>query len=359
MIQFLQVTKIYNTKPKPIIALDDVSFEINEGEFIFLVGNSGSGKTTVLRQIIREELPTKGKIFFEDEDITQMKRADIYKLRRQIGTVFQDYKLIEEKNAYENVAFAMEAASFPQKEIEETVPYVLDIVNLSDRAESFPDELSGGEKQRVAIARALVNNPKLLIADEPTGNLDPDSSWDVVQVLDKINKWGTTVIMSTHGTEIVNSLQKRVIKLEKGKLIRDDKKGEYDKEDEFALKVLKSEEKDEKAKEQEKSKKPIKTAEKITPKDTKDKKDQKQNKPKQPKVTKAEEKKLDKLIHKADTSSLSILKLNKKLEAKLRKKKYKDVEDILSAGIAKVNKHLKQNEVRELAKSIKKFVTSE
>ncbi|MFW5702661.1 MAG: cell division ATP-binding protein FtsE, partial [Candidatus Dojkabacteria bacterium] len=220
MIQFIGVTKTYPAKPKPITALDEVSFEINPGEFVFLVGHSGSGKTTILRQIIREETPSKGRIFFNDDDITRLKRNGVYKLRRQIGTIFQDYKLVEDKTAYENVAFALEAAGANGKQVRETVPYVLDIVNLADRAESFPAELSGGEKQRVAIARAIVNNPKLLIADEPTGNLDPDSAWDVVQVLDKINKWGTTIIMSTHGTDIVDSLRKRVIKLEKGKLVR-------------------------------------------------------------------------------------------------------------------------------------------
>jgi cell division transport system ATP-binding protein len=172
MIQFLGVTKIYRPEGTGVItALDNVSFEINEGEFVFIVGHSGSGKTTILRQIIREELPTSGKIYFKDTDITRLRRNGIYKLRREIGTIFQDYKLIEDKNAYENISFAMEAAGMTSKEVKETVPYVLDIVNLSDRAKAFPEELSGGEKQRVAIARAIVNNPKVLIADEPTGNL--------------------------------------------------------------------------------------------------------------------------------------------------------------------------------------------
>lgn len=357
MIQFLGVSKIYKVKPKPIVALDDISFEINDGEFVFLVGHSGSGKTTILRQLIREELPTEGKIFFDDVDITRLNRTGIYKLRRQIGIIFQDYKLIEEKNAYENIAFAMEAAGMPDKQIKDTVPYVLDIVNLSDRAEAFPAELSGGEKQRVSIARAIVNNPKVLIADEPTGNLDPDSAWDVVQVLDKINKWGTTIIMSTHGTDIVNSLQKRVLKLEKGKLVRDDKKGGYSEADEFALKVLKSTGETVKPEKVEKSK-PAKVKKDLTAEEKAKAEKNKQNTDIS-EVTPKEEKKLDQIIHKADTSALSILKLGKKLEEKLVKAGYKDVEDILTAGIATVNTELNQVEIRALAKAIKKFVTTE
>lgn len=224
MIQFVNVTKKY---PRSINALESVTFEIQEGEFVFLIGPSGSGKTTVIRMLIREELPSEGKIYFDNDDITRYSRNDIYNLRRKIGVIFQDYKLIEDKTAFENVAFVMEAAGQSPKDIHDTVPYVLDIVGLADRQDAFPKELSGGEKQRVAIARALSNNPKLLIADEPTGNLDPEAAWDIVQILRKINNWGTTVLMSTHGLDIVDELSKRVIKLENGLLLTDEIQGKY------------------------------------------------------------------------------------------------------------------------------------
>ncbi|KXK26426.1 MAG: Cell division ATP-binding protein FtsE [candidate division WS6 bacterium OLB20] len=235
MIQLISVNKQYG---QDIAALSDISLEIQDGEFVFLVGPSGSGKTTLIKMLIREELPTEGKIFFHDDDITRYNRRQVYALRRKIGVIFQDYKLIPELNAYENVAFAMEAAGRSDRDIKENVPYLLDIVGLSKRMHFFPRMLSGGEKQRVAIARAMANNPKLLIADEPTGNLDPDSAWDIVQILSKINNWGTTVIMSTHGSDIVNSLHKRVLRMEDGKLVRDDYRGSYDEVDEFSLKVL-------------------------------------------------------------------------------------------------------------------------
>ncbi len=224
MIQFLSVSKIY---PNQYRALEDINFEIQEGEFVFLIGASGSGKTTIIRHIIREESPTDGRVYFDDEDITKYKRSKVYALRRKIGVIFQDYKLINDKNAFENVAFAMEAAGKSHKDIIETVPYLLEIVGLQDRGEAFPTQLSGGEKQRVAIARAIANNPKLLIADEPTGNLDPDAAWDIVQILTKINNWGTTVLMSTHGSEIVDTLSKRVLVIDHGKIIRDAIKGKY------------------------------------------------------------------------------------------------------------------------------------
>lgn len=237
MIQFLGVTKQYTPE---ITAVEDISFEVNDGEFVFLVGPSGSGKTTLIRMLIREEMPSTGKIFFHDDDITTFKRKQVYMLRRKIGVIFQDYKLIPELNAYENVAFAMEVAGRSEAEIKEHVPYLLDIVGLSGRMHFFPRQLSGGEKQRIAIARAISNNPKLLIADEPTGNLDPESAWDIVQILTKINNWGTTVIMSTHGFDIVNTLHKRVIKMEYGKMVRDVMKGTYEELDDFSLKVMNS-----------------------------------------------------------------------------------------------------------------------
>ena len=235
MIQFVGVTKKY---PESIIALEEISLEIQEGEFVFLVGPSGSGKTTLIRLLIREELPSLGKIYFQDEDITHYNRSKVYNLRRKIGVIFQDFKLIPELTAYENIAFAMEAAGKSEKEIKDSVPYLLDIVGLSPRTNFFPKQLSGGEKQKVAIARAMANNPKLLIADEPTGNLDPDSSWDIVQILSKINNWGTTVLMSTHGSDIVNSLHKRVVRLIDGRIERDDIKGSYEGVDDFTYKII-------------------------------------------------------------------------------------------------------------------------
>ncbi|MBL8015151.1 MAG: cell division ATP-binding protein FtsE [Candidatus Doudnabacteria bacterium] len=235
MIQFQQVKKQY---PGNDFVLGEVDLHVDEGEFVFLIGPSGSGKTTLIRMLIREEKPTSGKIYFEDRDITNLSRNNIYKLRRQVGVIFQDYKLIPDKNSYENVAFAMEAAGKKDREIKETVPYVLDIVGLTHRAKAFPAQLSGGEKQRIAIARAVANNPRVLIADEPTGNLDPASAWDIVQILSKINNWGTTVIMSTHGTDIVNTLNKRVVEMEGGKIVRDDKKGVYEVTTKFEERML-------------------------------------------------------------------------------------------------------------------------
>ena len=232
MVQFKNVSRIHENG---VSSIKDVDFVINEGEFVFLIGPSGSGKTTIIELLIRDQRPTDGKIFFNDVDITDISRGSVYKLRRQIGVIFQDFKLIPDKTAFENVAFAMEAAGKSNKEIKETVPYVLDIVGLGHRMNAFPKQLSGGEQQRVAIARAISNNPKLLIADEPTGNLDPASAWDIVQILTKINNWGTTVIMSTHGTDIVNTLNKRVIQLEDGLVLRDDNEGQY----EFSEKVSK------------------------------------------------------------------------------------------------------------------------
>ncbi|MBN1915617.1 ATP-binding cassette domain-containing protein [Candidatus Dojkabacteria bacterium] len=235
MIRFLSVSKKYSDE---ITALDNVSFEVQDGEFVFLVGPSGSGKTTAIKLLIREEIPDEGRIFFEDLDLADISRDLVYELRRRVGVIFQDFKLLEDKDAYENVSFALEAAGKSDNDIKETVPYVLEIVGLKDRMDAFPRELSGGEKQKVAIARALANNPKVLIADEPTGNLDPTSTWDIVQVLNKINNWGTTIIMATHGSEIVNTLGKRVIRMEGGRLIRDDIKGTYDPVEDFETKIL-------------------------------------------------------------------------------------------------------------------------
>lgn len=226
MIYFDKVSKIYNSSPSSV-ALEDINFAIEPEEFVSVVGQSGAGKTTLLRMLIAEEKPTSGKVFFESIDIHSIPQSKLPFLRRKIGVVFQDFRLLANKTAYENVAFAMEAAGRMDKEIDENVPQALELVNLIDKACNFPHELSGGEKQRVAIARALVNQPDVLIADEPTGNLDPLNTWEIVQILKKINDLGTTILMATHNKMIIDSLGKRVITLEKGRIIRDDKEGRY------------------------------------------------------------------------------------------------------------------------------------
>lgn len=224
MIQFYNVSKIY---PNGANALVDVSVRIGKGEFVFLVGPSGAGKSTFTKLIIREEVPTKGQLMFNGRSIIRMKSSEIPYLRRSIGVIFQDFKLLPNKTVYENVAFAMQVIEATGKEIKKQVPVVLDLVGLSHKQDVLPTELSGGEQQRVSIARAIVNNPNLIIADEPTGNLDPDTAWEIMNLLDEINKRGTTILMATHAKDIVDSMRKRVIAIEEGKIVRDDKKGVY------------------------------------------------------------------------------------------------------------------------------------
>ncbi|MFH1956155.1 MAG: cell division ATP-binding protein FtsE [Patescibacteria group bacterium] len=226
MIYFDKVTKVYNLS-MGINALEDIDFAIEPEEFVSLVGQSGAGKTTLLKMLIAEEKPSSGQVFFESIDVHAVPLSKLPFLRRKIGVIFQDFRLLPNKTAYENIAFAMEAAGKTDKEIEENVPQVLELVNLMDKACSFPDELSGGERQRVGIARAIVNQPDVIIADEPTGNLDPLNTWEIMQILKKINELGTTVLMATHNKTIIDSLGKRVITLEKGRIIRDDKEGRY------------------------------------------------------------------------------------------------------------------------------------
>lgn len=224
MIYFDRVSKVYSPTS---VALEDVSFSIEPQEFVSVVGQSGSGKTTLLKLLLAEERPTAGKVFFESLDVSRLSNGELPKLRRRIGAVFQDYKLLPTKTAYENVAFAMEAAGKTDEEIGGDVPQVLELVGLMNKARHFPSELSGGELQRVAIARAIVNRPDVVLADEPTGNLDPINTWEIIGLLEKINELGTTVMLATHDKEVINSLKRRVITLEKGKMVRDEKRGRY------------------------------------------------------------------------------------------------------------------------------------
>ena len=224
MIHFDKVSKIYADES---VALEEVSISIEPKEFVSIVGHSGAGKTTLIKMILGEERPSEGKVYFESTDISTLNKNQINDFRRKIGVVFQDFRLLPDKNVYENIAFAMEAAGRTDEEIEADVPHVLDLVDLSKKIWNFPHELSGGEKQRVSIARAIVNQPDVVIADEPTGNLDPLNTYDIVQILKKINDLGTTVILTTHNKGIIDSLGKRVIALDHGRIIRDDKSGKY------------------------------------------------------------------------------------------------------------------------------------
>lgn len=225
MIRFENVTKVYAKTDRP--ALDNVSINIEKGEFVFLVGLSGSGKSTFLRLVLREEKPTSGRIHVAGKDLGTLSNWKVPELRRQVGTVFQDFRLLPNKTVAENVAFTLHVLGFSKKEIAREVPEVLELVGLEDKADRKPGELSGGEQQRVAIARAYVSNPAILIADEPTGNLDPATSVGIMKLLDRINREGTTVVMATHDAGIVDQMRKRVIELDKGQVIRDQVRGVY------------------------------------------------------------------------------------------------------------------------------------
>lgn len=225
MIRFDNVTKTYPKQNRP--ALRDVSLEIEKGEFVFLVGSSGSGKSTFLRLLLREERASHGAVHVLGKDLAGLSNWKVPQMRRQLGTVFQDFRLLPNKTVGENVAFALEVIGKPRTAIRKTVPEVLDLVGLGGKDERMPGELSGGEQQRVAIARAFVNRPMLLIADEPTGNLDPQTSVGIMKLLDRINRTGTTVVMATHDQQIVDQMRKRVIELEKGRLVRDQSRGVY------------------------------------------------------------------------------------------------------------------------------------
>jgi len=224
MINFQNVTKQYNNHEP---ALTDVSFKIDPKEFVSIVGRSGAGKSTLVKLLIAEEQPSKGRVIFGHYDVGKLKSTELPKLRRHIGVVFQDFRLLPTKNAYENIAFALEVAGRKHGEIDDLVQEVMDLVGLSERGSSFPHELSGGEKQRIAIARAMVNRPDVIVADEPTGNLDPINTLEIVNLLTQINELGTTVILATHDKEVVNQLSKRVIVLENGRVVRDEEDGRY------------------------------------------------------------------------------------------------------------------------------------
>ena len=224
MIRVEGVSKVYK---ESVVALRDVSAEIVKGEFVFLVGTTGSGKTTLIKMMMREEEPSEGRIYVAGKDLSMLPRWRIPYLRRMIGCVFQDYKLLPNKTVYENVAFALEVIGKPRHVIRERVPEILDLVGLADRMNNRPDELSGGEQQRVSVARAMVNRPAILLADEPTGNLDPSTSEGIMRLLDRINRTGTTVVMATHDQSIVDRMRRRVIELDRGTMVRDQSRGVY------------------------------------------------------------------------------------------------------------------------------------
>ena len=224
MIAFQNVSKVYNDHS---VALDGVNFTINPNEFVSIVGKNGAGKSTIIKLLIGEERPTKGRILFGPYEVNKLTSGELPELRRQIGIVFQDFRLLAKKTAYENIAFALEVEGRPQSEIEDFVPQVLDMVGLSNRAYNFSNELSGGEKQRVAIARAMIHRPAVMVADEPTGNLDPLNTAEIMKLLLKINELGTTVILVTHNKDIVNAVHRRVISIDNGRIIRDEENGKY------------------------------------------------------------------------------------------------------------------------------------
>lgn len=223
MIYFDKVTKKYGD----MAALEEVTLSVAPKEFVSIVGHSGAGKTTLLKLLLAEERPSEGSIFFESVDINDLPSSSLYHYRRKIGMVFQDFRLIPNKTAYENIAFAMEAAGRSDDEIASDVPYILNLVNLSDKASHFPGQLSGGEKQRTAIGRAIINQPELIVADEPTGNLDPINTFEIVEILKKINELGTTIVITTHNKGVVDAIGRRVVTIDCGKIVRDDLEGKY------------------------------------------------------------------------------------------------------------------------------------
>lgn len=229
-MEFIRFKNVEKTYKNGVNAVYDMNLSIRKGDFVFVIGASGSGKSTLIKMLYREEKPTSGQIILGGINVAKVKNSKVYKLRRKIGIVFQDYKLLPRLTVYENVAFALEIYGLPSEEVRKKVLKALELVNLKSKTKSYPNQLSGGEQQRVAIARAIVNSPKLLICDEPTGNLDPDTSWEIMKVLEKINSLGTTIVMATHDRDMVNKMKKRVILLDNGKLVKDYEKGTYDNE---------------------------------------------------------------------------------------------------------------------------------
>ncbi len=224
MIHMRNICKTYDTGA---VALDNVNIDIAKGEFVFIVGASGAGKSTFIKMLFREELPTSGKLLVNGHDVINMDRKEVPYLRRGLGVIFQDYRLLPDKTVFENVAFAMQVIEAPRRIMQRSVNAVLDVVGLRDKYRSFPSQLSGGEQQRVAIARAIVNDPAIVIADEPTGNLDPETSWEIMDIFQRINKAGTTIVMATHDRNIVDAMKKRVIAIEDGRIVRDQLRGGY------------------------------------------------------------------------------------------------------------------------------------
>ena len=224
MIHMRNVRKVYDTG---VVALDGVNVDIKKGEFVFVVGASGAGKSTFIKMLFREELPTSGELLVNGHDVVNMERSEVPYLRRGLGVIFQDYRLLPDKTVFENVAFAMQVIEAPRRTMQRSVNAVLEVVGLRDKYRSFPSQLSGGEQQRVAIARAIVNSPAIVIADEPTGNLDPETSWDIMDIFHRINQAGTTIVMATHDKDIVDTMQRRVIAIEDGHIVRDEARGGY------------------------------------------------------------------------------------------------------------------------------------
>lgn len=228
MIHMTNVSKVYDNGS---VALSDITVDIEKGEFVFVVGPSGAGKSTFIKLIFREELPSNGQLVVNGRNVGAMTPSEVPYFRRSLGIVFQDYRLLPNKTVYENVAFAMQVIEAPRREMQKRVNHVLDLVGLRNKTRCFPSELSGGEQQRIAIARAIVNNPLVVIADEPTGNLDPDTSWEIMKIFERINKGGTTIVMATHDKTVVDAMRKRVIAVEKSRIVRDQVKGVYGYED--------------------------------------------------------------------------------------------------------------------------------
>ena len=224
MIHMSGVSKVYENG---VHALDNINVDIEKGEFVFIVGPSGAGKSTFIKMLFREVLPSAGNLLVNGKDVIHMEQAEVPYLRRGLGVIFQDYRLLPEKTVYENIAFAMQVIEAPRRIMQRSVNNVLDVVGLRDKYKCFPSQLSGGEQQRVAIARAIVNQPSVVIADEPTGNLDPDNSWEIMNIFKRINEAGTTIVMATHDKTIVDTMKKRVIAIENGQIIRDEEEGGY------------------------------------------------------------------------------------------------------------------------------------